>query len=349
MADRSRATSDENETSTSAVTELRGREPTASTTQMRVHLAEHHDALTGELVLRHVPGHRVVDLGVGSPAISEWVAERAARLSSVPLSEIQRYTPAVLAAGTAEEPRAGSSGTSASSSATSSSAASSSTGGAPTAETSAPNPNTQSGARSETRLPLRSESFDVGLILHTLPHLGFDATSSEAMARWLLGEAARVVRPGGVVLVDIANPRSLAGVVAGVRNPATIIRQVPGGSLLVGPRPVAQSPGSSQGSGLRAGREGGHALHPAHDRDRITRYDTIGRLHRLAPASLEDVEVHGIGVFAPRARVLSWPLVGGLVRRLDWFARDGLFLRYFGARLLIVLRKLPAARRRADR
>ena len=35
-----------------------------------------HDALTGELILRHVPGRRVLDLGYGSPRIAEWVAER---------------------------------------------------------------------------------------------------------------------------------------------------------------------------------------------------------------------------------------------------------------------------------
>lgn len=35
-----------------------------------------HDALAGELILRHVPGRRVLDLGYGSPRIAEWVAER---------------------------------------------------------------------------------------------------------------------------------------------------------------------------------------------------------------------------------------------------------------------------------
>jgi SAM-dependent methyltransferase len=403
----------------------RGRDPTASTTQMRVHLAEHHDALTGELVLRHVPGRRIVDLGVGSPAIAEWVAERAARLDSVPLSELQRRSAAVLAerppsdvgphrepdvagdlgpdhgpspgpergpargphrhadwppdastpdAGTpdAGTPDTGTPDTGTPDTGTPDAgtpdtgtpdAGAPDTGtpdaGAPRAGVSASAPLSRgdmsgpfaaisgsgsagSGSSSNlARLPLRSESYDVALVLHTLPHLGEDAASSEAMARWLLAEAARVVRPGGVLLVDIANPRSLSGLVAGVRSTATVIRQVPGGARVLGPQP--------RRGGSRGGFAGDHALHPTHDRDRLTRYDTLARLHRMAPSSLEDVEVHGIGVFAPRARVLSWPVLGGVLRTLDWAARDRLFLRYFGARLLVVLRKLPSARRRSER
>lgn len=37
------------------------------------------DRLAGEVVLRHVPGRRVLDLGHGAPAVTQWVEPRAAR------------------------------------------------------------------------------------------------------------------------------------------------------------------------------------------------------------------------------------------------------------------------------
>ena len=237
-------------------------------------LAGHYDALAGEIVLRHVPGRRVIDLGVGAPAISAWVAARAARMHVFDLAELDRDDP----------------------------------------------------TRFDASLPLASGGFDVALVLGVLPHLGSDPTSNEAKSRWLLGEAARLIAPGGIVLVDIANANSLAGLAAGVRGTATMIRRAPNDDRQL---PTTRS----------SGREGA----------RLTRYDTLKGLHRLAPNALEDVEVHGIGVFAPRARVLGVPVIGTLLRRLDWAAREGLILRYFGARLLVVLRKPPSGRSRGER
>jgi SAM-dependent methyltransferase len=63
----------------------------------------------------------------------------------------------------------------------------------------------------EIRLPQADARYDVVYSLRTLAHLGHDEASSDLGVRSLLAEAARVLVPGGVVLVDINNPRSLRG------------------------------------------------------------------------------------------------------------------------------------------
>lgn len=46
------------------------------------------DRLAGELVLRHIAGRRVLDVGRGAPRITAWVGERAARLVVVAAEEL---------------------------------------------------------------------------------------------------------------------------------------------------------------------------------------------------------------------------------------------------------------------
>jgi SAM-dependent methyltransferase len=159
----------------------------------------------------------------------------------------------------------------------------------------------------ELRIPAADAAYDAVFCLRTLPHLGHDEDSSLAMLRSLLQEAARVTAPGGVLMLEINNFRSLRGLAHGIRHPITIVA-----------------------SGVVV--EGEH---------HVTRYDSLGRLLKLAPRELELVGVYGIRVLVPISRFLALPLVGKLLAAGEWWARDS-FLRHFGAHLLAILRKPDA-------
>lgn len=215
------------------------------------------DSLAGEVVLRHVPGCRVLDLGYGSPEVAHWVQRHTVDRLSIVEKEALDATdgPLVL-----EE--------------------------------------------------LPDESFDLVYCLRTFPHLGEDADSSERLARELLAEAARVTLPGGTILVEIANPRSLRGILDGIRHPMTVVAQR---GMVV------------------------------EDAVSLTRYDTLARFRSFVPRELDIVDVHGLGVLVPHATTLDIPLVGSVLGRLEWLARDSSLLSHFGAQLLVVLRKLTRA------
>ncbi len=158
----------------------------------------------------------------------------------------------------------------------------------------------------EIRLPHPSDRYDVIYSVRTLAHLGHDEPSSDLGVRSLLAEAARMLVPGGVLLVEINNPRSLRGIAYGIRRPITIVKS---GSLVVS------------------------------DQRNVTRYDTLSRLLHLAPRNLELAHVHGIRVLVPISRFLQIPLIGRMLAAGEWWARDS-FLRGFGAHLLVALRRL---------
>ena len=155
------------------------------------------------------------------------------------------------------------------------------------------------------RIPAGDATYDAVFCVRTLAHLGSDEDSSLAQVRSLLQEAARVTAPGGVLLLEINNPRSLRGLVHGIRNPITVVTT---GSVVV--------PGEQH----------------------VTRYDSLGRLLTLAPHELELVRVYGIRVLVPISHMLSLPVLGKVLAAGEWWARDS-FVRHFGAHLLAVLRK----------
>lgn len=162
------------------------------------------------------------------------------------------------------------------------------------------------GRGAQIRLPWRDGSFECVYSLRTLPHLGHDERSSEGAARTLLVELGRVLAPGGVALCQIDNPRSLWGAYHGIRHPGTVIER--------GPLVVESDRG-------------------------VTRFDTLPRLMEMLPPALALSDLHGLRVFAAWPGALSVPLVGRLLARLEWFARDRALLRGFGAHLLVVLRR----------
>lgn len=160
--------------------------------------------------------------------------------------------------------------------------------------------------RGEIRLPQASGQYEVVYSLRTVAHLGHDEASSDLGVQSLLTEAARVTVPGGIILVDINNPRSLRGFFYGIRRPITVVST---GKVVL-----------------------------ADEHRRVTRHDTLARLLRISPPSLDVIAVYGIRVLVPISRALQIPLLGRLLAAGEWWARDSI-LRGFGAHLLVALRK----------
>ncbi len=158
----------------------------------------------------------------------------------------------------------------------------------------------------EIQVPRATHAFDVVYSLRTVAHLGHDEASSDRGVRSLLAEAARLTCPGGIVIVDINNPRSLRGFAYGIRRPITIVTK---GSVVV-----------ADGS------------------QRVYRHDTLSRFVELTPKDLDPVAVYGIRVLIPFARALRIPVLGRLLAAGEWWARDS-WLRGFGAHLLVAMRK----------
>ncbi len=240
------------------------------------------DSLAGDVLLTHVPGRRVLDLGHGSPEIAQWVAARVEHLSIVEKSALDQ--PGRIAEVS---------------------------GFLPASDLIDEQGNLRIDESGVTPLRLNGfpeAVFDVVYCLRTYPHLGFDATSSERLAAQVLREAARVTTNGGSVFIQIANPRSLRGIVEGIRNPITVVSRR---RMILG------------------------------DRFGLTRWDTLGRFRRVLPPELEFVRVHGLGVTIPHDATLAVPLLGALLSRLEWRLRDMGVVRRFGALLLVELRRLP--------
>jgi SAM-dependent methyltransferase len=158
------------------------------------------DSLVGDVLLNHVPGCRVLDLGHGSPEVAGWIRDRVGdHLSIVEKSAL-------------ESPNAH---------------IADSSGFLPASEfldsqgnLVLPDPDEDESLR---LVEYRDASFDVVYCLRTFPHLGYDTESSERLGRELLREAARVTADGGTVFVQIANSRSLRGFIEGIRNPITVV------------------------------------------------------------------------------------------------------------------------------
>ena len=158
------------------------------------------DSLVGDVLLAHVAGCRVLDLGHGSPEVAGWVAERVGSQLVVVDKQRLEHAPDRIAEASGFLPASE----------------------FLDAEGNLRVPEDEDDER--LRLPeLRDGSFDVVYCLRTFAHLGYDAESSERLGRELLREAARLTADGGTVFVQIANSRSLRGFLEGIRNPITVV------------------------------------------------------------------------------------------------------------------------------
>lgn len=145
-----------------------------------------------------------------------------------------------------------------------------------------------------TALPFADDSFDVTCSFKVLAHV---ADIELAMA-----EMARVTRPGGYVLAEFYNTRSLRYLVKRLKPPTAI---------------------SEQNS----------------DEAVFTRYDGIADIKRYLPSDLEWHTVRGVRIATPVAALHRVPLVGRLLARTEAALADAPIARNFGGFLVVVARK----------
>lgn len=146
-----------------------------------------------------------------------------------------------------------------------------------------------------TALPLASESVDVACSFKVLAHV--------PDVRGALAEMARVVRPGGWVLAEFYNARSLRRLVKRV----------------VGARPVSST---TDESGV------------------YTRYDRVDRLRDYLPPSLQWVTTRGVRIVTPAAAFHDVPVLGHWLARAERAAADRPGLRELGGFVIVVARRV---------
>lgn len=147
---------------------------------------------------------------------------------------------------------------------------------------------------SATALPVATASVDLACSFKVLAHV--------PDVRGALAEMARVVRPGGWVLAELYNARSLRRLV----------------KRLVGARPVSASRDES-------------AVY--------TRYHHPDEIAALLPPSLSWESTRGVRILTPAAGLHDWPLVGGVLARAERAAADHWALRSLGGFLIVVARR----------
>jgi ubiquinone/menaquinone biosynthesis C-methylase UbiE len=147
---------------------------------------------------------------------------------------------------------------------------------------------------SATELPVATASIDVAYSFKVLAHIPDIAGA--------LREMARVVRPGGWVLAEFYNARSIRRLVKALKPPTA----------------VSDS---------------------AHDEHVYTRYDDATAIRSYLPPELEWVATRGIRVITPVAAVLRVPVVGSAVRWAEHRLADLPIARDHGGFLVAVCRR----------
>ena len=122
---------------------------------------------------------------------------------------------------------------------------------------------------SATALPIATASVDVAYSFKVLAHVPDLAAA--------LREMARVVRPGGWVLAEFYNARSLRRLVKALKPPTAVSETT-------------------------------------HDEHVFTRYDDAAAIRSYLPPELDWVTTRGIRVITPVAKVLELPVLGPAVR-----------------------------------
>jgi ubiquinone/menaquinone biosynthesis C-methylase UbiE len=150
-----------------------------------------------------------------------------------------------------------------------------------------------------TALPFPDGTFDGVVSFKVLAHVPEIAHA--------LVELARVTRPGGRLVLEFYNRRSLRGLVKRLKPPTRI------GATFS-------------------------------DEDVYTRLDTLEELRRSLPADLELEAVRGARVLTVVARLHDLPLVGPLLGAVERLAADAPLLRALGGFLILTLRKSPMPR-----
>ena len=147
---------------------------------------------------------------------------------------------------------------------------------------------------SATALPLADASVDVAYSFKVLAHIP-DITGA-------MREMARVVRPGGYVLAEFYNARSIRRLVKAVKPPTAVSDKT-------------------------------------HDEHVFTRYDDAAAIKSYLPPELEWVATRGIRVITPVAAVLRVPVVGACLRWAEHRLADLPIARDHGGFLVAICRR----------
>jgi ubiquinone/menaquinone biosynthesis C-methylase UbiE len=147
---------------------------------------------------------------------------------------------------------------------------------------------------SATALPYADESFDVVYSFKVLAHV--------ADIRRALSEMARVTRPGGHVLAEFYNPRSLRYLVKVLKPPSAVSDQTD-------------------------------------DEAVYTRYDDLTAIKRYLPDTLRYQTVRGVRIVTPVSHVHRVPGLGRLVRLAEEGLADVPGIRGLGGFLIAVAQK----------
>jgi ubiquinone/menaquinone biosynthesis C-methylase UbiE len=147
---------------------------------------------------------------------------------------------------------------------------------------------------SATELPVRSASVDVAYSFKVLAHIP-DISGA-------LREMARVVRPGGWVLAEFYNARSLRRLVKALKPPTAVSETT-------------------------------------HDEHVFTRYDDAAAIRSYLPPELDWVATRGIRVVTPVAAVLRVPMLGAAVRWAEHRLADAPIARDHGGFIVAICRR----------
>ena len=147
---------------------------------------------------------------------------------------------------------------------------------------------------SATALPIATASVDVAYSFKVLAHVADIGAA--------LREMARVVRPGGWVLAEFYNARSIRRLVKAIKPPTAVSEQT-------------------------------------HDEHVFTRYDTADEIRAYLPPSLRWVTSRGIRIVTPVAQVHRVPGLGALVRAAEHRLADVPMLRELGGFLVVCAQK----------
>lgn len=148
---------------------------------------------------------------------------------------------------------------------------------------------------SATSLPFPDASFDLTYALKVLPHV-------QDVQR-ALAEMVRVTRPGGVVVAEFYNPRSIRGLLK---------RLGPAGAIAGG----------------------------LNERAILTRFDTPSAAAKLLPSNVTITETRGIRILTPSARAIGLPLLGPILKHLEWRLADSP-LKYAGGFWIVAAQVQP--------
>lgn len=143
-------------------------------------------------------------------------------------------------------------------------------------------------------LPFADDSFDTVVSFKVLAHV--------PPIRETLAELTRVTRPGGHLVLELYNRRSLRGLIKQLKRPTTI------GATYT-------------------------------DEDVFTRLDTPDEMRSYLPPNAELLDVRGVRVLTPLALVHRIPVVRTLLAHGERWAADAPGLKWLGGFLVLILRK----------